>query len=75
MFVRACMCDSKYFMVKKRVNSDRRQMWSHPLKAEDKKSLGQDLRIRAEWDISQDTSSVLWHTTHTFFSLYNGITG
>lgn len=32
-FVQVCMCDWKYFMVKQRVNSDRRQMWSHPSKA------------------------------------------
>lgn len=32
-FVQVCMCDCKYFMVKQRVNSDRRQMWSHPSKA------------------------------------------
>lgn len=32
-FVQVCMCDWEYFMVKQRVNSDRRQMWSHPSKA------------------------------------------
>lgn len=32
-FVQVCMCDWKYFMEKQRVNSDRRQMWSHPSKA------------------------------------------
>lgn len=32
-FVQVCMCDWEYFMVERRVNSDRRQMWSHPSKA------------------------------------------
>lgn len=54
VFVEVRMCDSEYFMVKERVNSDQRQMWSHPSKAEDKKLFRQDLRIRAEQDISQD---------------------
>lgn len=32
-FVQVCMCDWEYFMVEQRINSDRRQMWSHPSKA------------------------------------------
>lgn len=36
----------EYFMVEERVNSDQRQMWSHSLKADDKKLSGQDLRTR-----------------------------
>lgn len=30
VFVFGYMCDLEYFMVKERVNSDRRQMWAHP---------------------------------------------
>lgn len=55
VFVFGYMCDLEYFMVKERVNSDRRQMWAHPWKTEDKKLLGQDLRIIAGQDISQVT--------------------
>lgn len=36
----------EYFMVEERVNSDQRQMWSHSLKADNKKLSGQDLRTR-----------------------------
>lgn len=48
MFVGVCVCDTEYFMVKERVNSYQRQMWSHPSKAGDKKLFRQELRIRPE---------------------------
>lgn len=58
MSVRVRMCGLEYFMVKERVNSDRRQMWSHPSKAarikKKKKKLQPNLRIRAKEDISLD---------------------
>lgn len=52
-----CVCNSEYFMVKERVNSDQRQMWSHPSKAEGIKNYSdKDLEIRGRrgGDISQD---------------------
>lgn len=52
-----CVCDSEYFMVKERVNSDQRQMWSHPSKAAGIKNYSdKDLKIRGRQgsDISQD---------------------
>lgn len=62
VFVWVCMYDSEYFMVEERVNSDRRQMWSHPWKVEDKnKWLGQDLGIRAKLVISQHNINPTFH--------------
>lgn len=53
-YVQVCMCDWEYFMVEQRVNSDRRQMWSHPSKAARLLLFQQDHGIRPKQHISQD---------------------